>query len=110
VDQSLHPSVELTLPPKSGPIRQTHLGRNVSPQPVSSDTGCFFILISIYIGDMKNVTSFAVGLLVLGALLASSTAAAELRTVGVLGNTAGMSDRPVPYAYYAGIGVDTRGR
>ena len=30
--------------------------------------------------------------------------------VGVLGNTSGMSDRPLPYAFYSGIAVDGRGR
>jgi len=35
---------------------------------------------------------------------------AALRTVGVLGNTAGMSDRPTPYAFYTGIGLDAHGR
>ncbi len=35
---------------------------------------------------------------------------AELEVVGVLGNTSGMSDRPVPYAFYTGIALDARGR
>ncbi len=39
-------------------------------------------------------------------------AAAErpLRVVGVLGNTSGTSDRPLPYAFYKGIALDGRGR
>jgi hypothetical protein len=41
-----------------------------------------------------------------------SAAAAEnpLRVVGVLGTTSGMSERPLPYAFYRGIAVDGRGR
>ena len=35
---------------------------------------------------------------------------APLKTVGVLGNSAGMSNTPVPYAFYTGIGLDARGR
>ena len=33
-----------------------------------------------------------------------------LRVAGVLGNTAGLSDRPFPYAYYTGIAADAQGR
>lgn len=35
---------------------------------------------------------------------------AALKVVGVLGNTSGLSDRPVPYAFYTGIALDARGR
>lgn len=40
---------------------------------------------------------------------AAFTRAAELKVVGVLANTAGMSDAPVPYAYYEGVAVDAQG-
>jgi hypothetical protein len=30
--------------------------------------------------------------------------------VGVLGNTSGLTDRPVPYAFYSGIAIDLQGR
>ena len=45
-------------------------------------------------------------------IAAVPVAAAErpLRVVGVLGNTSGMSDRPLPYAFYKGIALDGRGR
>ncbi|MEI6518839.1 MAG: sugar-binding protein [bacterium] len=33
-----------------------------------------------------------------------------LKAVGVLGNTSGLSDRPVPYSFYTGIAADARGR
>jgi hypothetical protein len=33
-----------------------------------------------------------------------------LHVVGVLGNSSGMSDRPVPFAYYTGIAADAAGR
>jgi len=33
-----------------------------------------------------------------------------LQVVGVLGNTSGMSDMPVPYAFYTGLGMDAQGR
>ena len=51
-------------------------------------------------------------LILLACLAAAVPAAAEnpLRVVGVLGNTSGMSDRPLPYAFYSGIAVDGRGR
>lgn len=49
-------------------------------------------------------------LLFLFPLLVGATEPAALRTVGVLGNTSGLSDRPMPYAFYTGIGCDTRGR
>ena len=35
---------------------------------------------------------------------------APLEVVGVLGNTSGMTHRPVPYAFYTGIAADARGR
>ena len=49
---------------------------------------------------------------VLGFLLALTVAAgaADLRVVGVLGNTGGLTDRPVPYAFYSGLAVDGHGR
>ncbi|HUT01551.1 MAG TPA: hypothetical protein VM031_03790, partial [Phycisphaerae bacterium] len=37
-------------------------------------------------------------------------AAAELKVVGVLGNSAGLSARPVPYAFYTGLALDAAGR
>ena len=45
------------------------------------------------------------------ATVVSATAAENpLRVVGVLGNTSGMSERPLPYAFYRGIAADGRGR
>lgn len=35
---------------------------------------------------------------------------APLTVVGVLGNSAGLSDQPFPYAYYCGIAADNQGR
>ncbi len=35
---------------------------------------------------------------------------APLKVVGVLGNSAGLRDLPVPYAFYTGIALDTKGR
>ena len=55
----------------------------------------------------------AFGICVAGSLLADAALGADdgmLKVVGVLGNTSGMSARPVPYAYYSGIGLDARGR
>lgn len=52
-------------------------------------------------------------LLVLGCLAAASPPPwrpAPLHVVGVLGNSAGLDARPVPYAFYTGIGADPRGR
>ena len=34
----------------------------------------------------------------------------ELKVVGVLANTAGMDNQPIPYAFYSGVAVDTQGR
>jgi hypothetical protein len=45
------------------------------------------------------------------ALVLSATArAGELKVVGVLANTSGLSERPVPYAFYSGIASDAQGR
>jgi hypothetical protein len=44
------------------------------------------------------------------ATVPAAAAGNPLRVVGVLGNTSGMSDRPVPYAFYCGIAVDGHGR
>ena len=33
-----------------------------------------------------------------------------LTVVGVLGNTVGMTGRPIPYAYYSGVAADSHGR
>jgi hypothetical protein len=46
----------------------------------------------------------------LGTAVPAAAAENPLRVVGVLGNTSGMSDRPLPYAFYSGIAVDGRGR
>ncbi|MFZ2656539.1 MAG: hypothetical protein WAX69_16520, partial [Victivallales bacterium] len=35
---------------------------------------------------------------------------AGMRAVGVLGNSSGLSDRPVPFAMYTGVAVDGKGR
>lgn len=49
--------------------------------------------------------------LVLFALAVSAgLQAAELKVVGVLGNSSGLSDRPFPYAFYTGITADEGGR
>jgi len=42
--------------------------------------------------------------------LCTRTLAEPLKVVGVLGNTSGMSDTRVPYAFYMGIAIDGRGR
>jgi hypothetical protein len=42
--------------------------------------------------------------------IAACAQPAPLKVVGVLGNTAGMRDLPVPYAFYTGIALDARGR
>jgi hypothetical protein len=62
---------------------------------------------------MRNVLWVACCALVLTSNLpahAADSPAQPLRVVGVLGNSAGMSPRPVPYAYYSGIAVDAQGR
>ncbi|MFA6292833.1 MAG: hypothetical protein WC637_13680, partial [Victivallales bacterium] len=41
---------------------------------------------------------------------AAAASPAALKAVGVLGNTSGLSDLPVPYSFYTGIAVDARGR
>lgn len=51
----------------------------------------------------------AVAVAVLGADRLAG-APAVLEVVGVLGNTSGLSHRPVPYAFYTGIGLDARER
>ena len=48
--------------------------------------------------------------LFLGIAIPNGSCDGSLHVVGVLGNSAGLSDRPVPYAYYTGIGADGRGR
>ena len=54
-------------------------------------------------------TAFLLALwLLLG--LGGPAIAEPLQVVGVLGNTSGLSDMPVPYAFYTGIAVDARGR
>ena len=40
----------------------------------------------------------------------ATAAPAPLTVVGVLGNSSGLSNRPVPYAYYTGMAADARGR
>jgi hypothetical protein len=50
------------------------------------------------------------GVILLALALAATARAADLKVVGVLANTSGLSDRPAPYAFYSGIAADARGR
>jgi hypothetical protein len=59
---------------------------------------------------MLHATRLLLSLLALTLVLLAHTQPAPLTVVGVLGNTAGMSDHPLPYAFYTGIGLDARGR
>jgi hypothetical protein len=47
---------------------------------------------------------------VLLAVAVMARAEDRLQVVGVLGNTSGMSNCPIPFAYYSGIACDARGR
>ncbi len=47
---------------------------------------------------------------ILFGMVITAHAGDRLQVVGVLGNTSGMSDCPVPFAYYSGITCDSRGR
>lgn len=53
---------------------------------------------------------FLICVLCCWAITAGLAQPAPLKAVGVLGNTAGLSDLPVPYAFYTGIGADIKGR
>ncbi len=57
---------------------------------------------------MNQRTLPLVALLLLLALAAQADGG--LHVVGVLGNSSGMSDRPLPFAYYTGIAADPAGR
>ncbi len=52
----------------------------------------------------------ALSLLAGAAAAADSATPAPLKAVGVLGNSSGFTDSPVPYAFYTGIAADARGR
>jgi hypothetical protein len=64
--------------------------------------------------QLANVRSSGIALgaeaLLLLIALTTTGQAEALHAVGVLGNTSGLSDRPIPYAYYTGIACDDRGR
>ena len=60
---------------------------------------------------MKRVPSSAIVFLALiPALAFAADPPAELRVVGVLGNTSGMDGPPIPYAFYTGVAVDKQCR
>ena len=59
---------------------------------------------------MKPLLRLCDGLLFCVLVLTQFAPAEELRVVGVLGNTAGMGQPAVPYAFYTGLAVDSHER